>query len=98
MFQVKWTSKALEAFEAALAFVAEDNPANATLLRTRILHTVSLLESFSLGSPAPKGYSKLYVPKTPYFIIFSRDDLNQIRILSLIHASRDWEQMDWDKI
>jgi toxin ParE1/3/4 len=98
MLQVRWTSKALEAFEAALAFLAADNPANAVLVRTRILHTVSLLESFSLGSPAPKGYSKLYVPKTPYLIIFSRDDLNQITILSLFHASRDWEQIDWDKI
>jgi len=99
MRSVNWTLQALTDFEAALAFIAKENPTNAQLVRERILSTVRNLEAFSLGLPAPKGHFKLYVPKTSYFVIFDhmpKDD--GIIILAFIHTSRDWEQIDWEKM
>ena len=99
MRSVSWTERALTDFEAALAFIARDNPTNAQLVRDRILNTVRNLEAFSLGLPAPKGHMKLYVPKTSYFVIFNRTEENDgIIILAFIHASRDWEQIDWERM
>jgi toxin ParE1/3/4 len=96
---VTWTERALSDFESALTFIAKDNPANAQLVRDRILNTVSNLEAFSLGLPAPKGHLKLYVPKTSYFMIFDRTPNDDgIIILAFIHTSRDWEQIDWEKM
>ena len=99
MRSVRWTKRALNDFESALAFIAKDNPDNAQVVRERILNTLRNLAAFSLGLPAPKGHMKLYVPKTSYFVIFDstpKDD--GIIILAFIHASRDWEQIDWEKM
>ncbi len=99
MRSVGWTERALTDFESALAFIARENLANAQLVRERILSTLRNLEAFSLGLPAPKGHLKLCVPKTSYFVIFDRTKEDDgIVILAFIHASRDWEQIDWEKL
>jgi plasmid stabilization system protein ParE len=98
MANVRWSAAAKESFEDALAFIARENPRNAMLVRDRVLNTLRHLESFSLGLPAPKGHFKLYIPKTSYFVVFSRGKNDQITLLAFIHAARDWEQFDWDKI
>jgi len=99
MRSVSWTERALTDFESALAFIAKENPANAQLVRERILNTLRNLEAFGLDLPAPKGHMKLYVPKTSYFVIFDRTPEDDgIIVLAFIHASRDWEQIDWEKM
>jgi toxin ParE1/3/4 len=99
MRTVRWTERAVADFESALAYIAKENPDNAQLVRERILNTVRNLEAFSLGLPAPKGHMKLYVPKTSYFVIFDRTKEDDgIVILAFTHASRDWEQIDWEKL
>ena len=99
MRAVSWTERAVADFESALAYIAKENPANAQLVRERILNTVRNLESFSLGLPAPKGYLKLYIPKTSYFVIFDRVKLDDgVVIIAFIHTSRDWEQIDWERM
>jgi toxin ParE1/3/4 len=99
MRPVRWTEAALADFEAALASIAKENPGNAQLVRDRILNTVKTLEAFSLGLPAPKRRLKLYIPKTPYFVIFDRTPKDDgILILAFIHSSRDWEQIDWERM
>ncbi len=96
---VRWTEQALTDFESAMGSIAKDSPSNAQLVRERILNTVRNLEAFSLGLPAPKGHSKIYVPKTSYFVIFDRTPKDDgIIILAFIHTSRDWEQIDWEKM
>ena len=99
MRSVAWTEQALIDFESALAFIAKDNPGNAQLVRDRILNTVRNLEAFSLGLPAPKGHMKLYMPKTSYFVIFNRTPKDDgIIVLAFIHTSRDWEQINWERM
>lgn len=99
MRPIRWTERALTDLESALAFIAKESPAHAQLVRERVLSTVHNLEAFSLGLPAPKGHLKLYVPKTSYFVIFERTKAEDgIVILAFIHASRDWEQIDWETL
>ena len=99
MRSISWTERAVTDFESTLAFIAKENPTNAQLVRERILNTLRNLEAFSLGLPAPKGHMKLYVPKTSYFVIFDRTKKDDgIIILAFMHTSRDWEQVDWQKL
>ena len=98
MSRVDWSEQALEDFEAALAYIAADNFQNAELVRSRILNILKHLESFSLGTPAPNETLKVYIPKTSYFVVFRRDTKDNISIRAFIHAARDWEKVNWDKI
>lgn len=95
---VSWTERAVQDFEAALSYIADNSPQNAMLVRNRILNTVAHLESFNLGSTGPKGSFKIYVPKTSYFVIFRREQNGNISIRAFIHTSMDWESISWDKI
>lgn len=99
MRAVSWTEGAVADFESALAYIAKENPSNAALVRERVLNTVRNMEAFSLGLPAPQGHLKLYIPKTSYFVIFNRmKEDDGVIILAFIHTSRDWEQIDWQKM
>jgi plasmid stabilization system protein ParE len=98
MRRIDWSEQALSDLEAAIAYIAEDNPQNAKLVRDRIFRTLKLLESFSLGLPAPKGAFKLFIPNTPYFVIFRRNKDGDISLRAFLHASQDWGKFDWDKI
>ena len=98
MSRIDWSEQAIADFEAALAYIAGDSLANAELVRGRILNTVKYLESFSLGTFAPNATFKLYIPKTSYFVVFRRDAKDNISIRAFIHAARDWEKVNWDKI
>jgi plasmid stabilization system protein ParE len=98
MFKLEWTERAIQELQSALAFTAEDNPANAQLVGDRVRKTIGKLETFSLGSTAPNGTHKIYVPKNPYFVIFRRDRKDNVKICAFVHASRDWEQIDWENL
>jgi toxin ParE1/3/4 len=98
MPQVKWSERALQDFEEALGYIANDNSRNAELFRQRIFHTLENLETFSLGSPAPAGTLKLYIPNTSYFVIFRRDEAKDILLLAFLHGARDWTRIEWEKL
>jgi toxin ParE1/3/4 len=95
---INWSERAVQDFESALNYIADDNPQNAILVRNRILNTVKHLESFNLGTPGPMGSQKLYVPKTSYFVIFRREPNGNISIRAFVHTSMNWESINWDKI
>jgi plasmid stabilization system protein ParE len=73
MRRIDWSERAVSDLESALAYIAEENPQNAKLVRDRIFNTLKHLESFSLGTAGPKDTFKLYIPKTSYFVIFRRN-------------------------
>ena len=98
MFRLEWTERGLQEFESALAFIAEKHPYNAQLVKDRTFKTIGHLEFFSPGTEAPNGTYKIYVPKTSYFLIFRRDPNNDIKLCAFIHASRDWDKIDWDNL
>jgi plasmid stabilization system protein ParE len=98
MRRIDWSERAIADLEAALAYIAEDSPQNAMLVRDRIFRTVKLMESFSLGLPAPNGAFKLFIPKTSYFVIFRRSPGGDISLRAFLHAAQDWGKFDWDKL
>lgn len=98
MFSLEWTERGLREFESALAFIAEDNPYNAQLVKDRTFKTSRQLEFFSPGSPAPNGTYKIHAPNTSYFLIFRRADNSDIKLCAFVHASRDWNKFDWDNL
>jgi plasmid stabilization system protein ParE len=97
-FGLQWTDRARTKFWSALAFIAEENPLNAQRVKERTHRTITNLESFSLGLPAPAGTHKIYIPKTPYFVVFRRGEDGNINICGFVHASRDWEIYDWENL
>jgi plasmid stabilization system protein ParE len=98
VFNLEWSERAAAQFDDLLAYIAAENPINARIVRERILNTLSKLESYSLGLPGPKETFKLYVQKTSYFVIFRRDDKGGVGIRGFLHASRDWEDVNWDEM
>jgi plasmid stabilization system protein ParE len=98
MYRLRWSENATQDFENILEYIRRENPANARLVRARILKTLENLESFSLGQPGPMGTFKLYIPKTSHFVVFRRNDKGDIGIRAFMHASRDWTQIDWENL
>jgi toxin ParE1/3/4 len=98
MRRIDWSERAIADFEAALAYIAEDSPQNAQLVRDRIFSTLRHLETFELGVAAPNDTLKLFIPKTSYFVIFRRSAEGDISLRAFLHSSQDWGKLDWDKI
>jgi toxin ParE1/3/4 len=98
MYQVRWSARARRQFLEILEYVGHENPANVELVSDRITKSIANLEVFTLGTEAPWGAYKLYIPKTSYFVIFRRDDSGNVGIRAFVHASRDWEQIDWENL
>ena len=96
--RIDWSERAVSDFELAIAFIAEESPQNAQLVKDRIFNTLKLLESFTLGTVGPKETLKLFIPRTPYFVIFRRNAKGDISIRAFLHTSQDWGKIDWDKI
>ncbi len=98
MFRLEWTERGLQEFQSALAFIADESPYNAQLVKDRTFRTIGHLEFFSLGTPAPKGTFKIYIPRTSYFLIFRRDGKGEFKICGLVHGARDFEKIDWGNL
>jgi plasmid stabilization system protein ParE len=96
MYSVTWSERAARDFDELLQFIGRENPANARLVATRVLKTLGMLESFSLGQQIGEGVFKLYIPKTSYFVLFRRNDEADISIRAFIHSARDWQHFDWE--
>lgn len=98
MFRLEWTERGLQEFQSALAFIADENPVNAQLVKDRTFRTIGHLEFFSLGTAAPQGTFKIYIPKTSYFLIFRRNAQGDIKICAFVHGARDFEKIDWENM
>jgi plasmid stabilization system protein ParE len=90
-----WSEQAARDYDELLQYIGRESPANARLVATRILKTLGMLESFSLGQQIGEGVYKLYIPKTSYFVLFRRNYDADISIRAFIHSARDWQQFDW---
>lgn len=98
MYKVTWSESAAKDFDELLQYISNENPANARLVATRVLKTLGILESFSLGQQMGEGVFKIYIPKTSYFVLFRRDEKADISIRAFIHGARDFEKIDWENL
>jgi plasmid stabilization system protein ParE len=93
MKRIEWSPQALDDFDELLAYIADQNPRNAELVRDRILKSVELLAEFQFGQdgPIPNTY-RHFVPKTSYFVVYRNRD-SVLEIAAFCHASSDWMNM-----
>ena len=89
--EIIWRQAALNDLEAIREFIAQENPQAAARVRRAIRAAVERLGAYpNLGRAGrAAGTRELIVPNTPYIVAY-RVASSQLRILSIIHASRQW--------
>ncbi len=95
MRKLAWSDDALDDMDSVIDYVAADSPRAADLILDRIEMTANLLGQMPVGRPGRVGgtYEKL-ASKTPYIIAYALTD-DTVRILRIIHGSRDWPEGEW---
>jgi len=89
--EVVWLKEAIQDLKEIGQFIAEDDPAAAYRVLTKI-HTSgnSLQHNPNLGRTGRVAKTReLIVPGLPYILPYYMKD-KQIRILAVMHASRKW--------
>ena len=89
--EIIWRRAALNDLDAIREFIAQGNSAAAARVRTVIQTAVLRLADYpNLGRAGRvEGTRELVVADLPYIIAY-RVVENQLRILSVIHAARQW--------
>ncbi len=89
--EIIWRQAALRDLEALRAFIAQDNPPAAARVARAIRDAVERLAEYpNLGRAGRvEGTRELIITEAPYIVAY-RVANDQIRILSVIHASRQW--------
>ena len=89
--QIKWTRRALLNLDAAVEYIARDNPTAAQNTAQQIWATVSLLVAQpGLGRPGRVSSTReLIIPGLPYILPYT-ETAGTIYILRVIHTSMMW--------
>lgn len=91
--QVKWTRQALHNLDAAVEYIAKDNP-NAAQSTTQQIWTASQLLAAQpgLGRPGRVASTReLIIPGLPYILPYT-EKAGTIYILRVIHSSMMWPE------
>lgn len=97
MRTVSWESEALADLEEAFAFIAADSRQAALAIEGRILAAVDLLASRPIGRPSRmSNVWQKRVLKTPYIIAYHATE-TELKILRVVHQSRDWPDGGWSR-
>lgn len=89
--QVKWTRQALLNLDAAVKYIAKDNPSAAQSTAQQIWATSQLLASQpGLGRPGRVASTReLIIPGLPYILPYT-EKAGTVYILRVIHTSMMW--------
>jgi toxin ParE1/3/4 len=91
--RVRWLRTALANLDAEAEYIANDNPAAAARLVTRINRAVQDLRHHpAMGRPGRVlGTRELVIPGTPYIVPYRvRNDV--VEVLRVFHAARRWPE------
>lgn len=93
---VVWSEKALADFDNQINHIALESPQNATIVADRVEQTVVALADMPTGrfGRVSGTYEKL-VPRTSLLIAYRIDTKNNLAIIRIIHAARDWKNERW---
>lgn len=91
--KIVWTRLALSDLDAAYNYIAANNPSAAVDIIDRIEKAINNLTQYpEIGRPGRiPGTKELVVTRTP-FILPYRIQGEQIEILAVIHAARQWPE------
>ena len=89
--QIRWTDKALDNLDAAVKYIATDNPTAARKVAQKIWDSVQILKKQpGLGRPGRVvGTRELIISGLPYIVPYMEKD-GTIIILRIIHSSIKW--------
>jgi toxin ParE1/3/4 len=89
--RIIWRRAALNDLEAVREFIAQENPQAATRVHSAIRAAVDPLANYpNLGRAGRvDGTRELIVVDLPYIVVY-RVVQDQVRILSVLHTSRQW--------
>lgn len=89
--KLKWTRLALQDMRHLHEYIAEDNPAAAGQMVSRISDAVQNLKKHPRMGREGRclGTRELILAKTPYSVVYVFAK-NEIQIVSVIHASMRW--------
>jgi len=92
--RLKWFSEAINDLISLREFIAQENPAAAAEVASRILKNVAILaDQPGIGRPGRvEGTKELVISGTP-FIIPYRVKKGEVHLLRVLHSSRKWPEV-----
>jgi toxin ParE1/3/4 len=91
--RVRWTTPAREQFVGAYEYIAEENGAAAARTADQIWESTQLLAHHPMAGRAGRvaGTRELVITGTPFLVAY-RIEKNEVRILAVLHAAREWPE------
>lgn len=88
-----WSTPATQQLAAAHAYIAADNESAATQVVSYIWDSVSILARHPYAGRKGRvpGTRELVIRGTP-FVVAYRLQKNEVRILAVLHAAREWPE------
>lgn len=89
--RVRWTTPAREQFVSAFEYITEENPSAAGRVADKIWRGTEVLVRHPMAGREGRvaGTRELVIRGTP-FIVAYRIERNEVSILAVIHAAREW--------
>ena len=95
--QISWSTKASADYHGQLEYIAEQSPNNAELVDQRLMAAIELLAEIPIGRAGRVvGTCEKPVTRTSLIVAYRVTDEN-LHIVRIIHAKRDWPQGEWPK-
>jgi toxin ParE1/3/4 len=91
--RVRWTTPAREQFVSAFEYIAEENRRAAAQTAEQIWESTQMLARHPMAGREGRvvGTRELVIAGTP-FIVAYRAEKNEVRILAVLHAAREWPE------
>ena len=90
---VRWTTPAREQLVSAFEYIAEENRREAAHTADQIWESTQLLARHPMAGREGRvaGTRELVISGTP-FVVAYRIEKNEVRILAVLHAAREWPE------
>ena len=91
--RVRWTTPAREQFVSAYEYIAVENRAAAARTADQIWESTQLLARHPVAGREGRvgGTRELVISGTP-FVVAYRIEKNEVHVLAVLHASREWPE------
>lgn len=92
--RIRWTRQALNNLDAAINYIAKDNPEAAQGVAQQVWDNIQLLlKQPGMGRPGRvTGTRELVIPGLPFIVPYA-EHLGEIVILRIMHTSMKWPEL-----